>query len=69
MTRTMPAPTRTLVGLTEAAQFAGVCTRTIRNWIAENRIAGYRVGPRLIRVDLAELEASMLQPMNSRTAA
>ena len=68
MTRTMPAPTRTLVDLTVAAEFAGVCTRTIRNWIAENRIVGYRVGPRLIRVDIAELEAALLQPMGSAAA-
>jgi excisionase family DNA binding protein len=68
MTRTIPASTRKLVSQTEAAEFAGVCTRTIRNWIAAGVIVGYRTGPRLIRVDIAELEAALLQPMGGAAA-
>jgi excisionase family DNA binding protein len=69
MTRTTTAtPTRKLVNQTEAAEFAGVCTRTIRNWIAAGVITGYRTGPRLIRVDIAELEAALLQPMGGTAA-
>jgi excisionase family DNA binding protein len=51
-----------LDSLTNAADFAGVSTKTIRRWISDGRITGYRMGPRLIRVDLDEL-AAMLQPI------
>ena len=54
----------TLVSLDDAADYTGVCTRTIRRWIADpdQRLTGYRAGPRLIRVDLNELDA-MLSPV------
>jgi excisionase family DNA binding protein len=42
--------------LAEAADLHGVSQRTIRRWIAEGRITGYRVGPRVIRVSADELE-------------
>lgn len=48
---------RTYVSLAQAAEHVGVSERTIRRWIADGRLAGYRVGPRLLRVDRAELEA------------
>lgn len=51
-----------LDSLNNAADFAGVSTKTIRRWISDGRITGYRMGPRLIRVDLDEL-AAMLQPI------
>jgi excisionase family DNA binding protein len=59
---------RKLVSQTEATEFAGVCTRTIRNWIAAGVITGYRTGPRLIRVDIAELEAALLKPVGGAAA-
>lgn len=40
-----------------AAEDADVSTRTLRRWIAEGRLTGYRVGPRLVKIDLAELDA------------
>ena len=54
-----------LDSLNNAADFAGVSTKTIRRWISDVRITGYRMGPRLIRVDLDEL-AAMLQPIGGR---
>lgn len=48
--------TRTLVPIDVAAEHLGVCTRTIRNYIAEGRLTGFRVG-RLIRLDAAEVDA------------
>ena len=48
--------TRTLVPIDAAAEHLGVCTKTIRNYIAEGRLTGYRVG-RLIRLDAAEVDA------------
>jgi excisionase family DNA binding protein len=51
-------PKRRLVSIPVAAEAADVCTKTIRRWIAEGRITGYRVGARLIKVDLDELEST-----------
>jgi excisionase family DNA binding protein len=50
------------VSLTEAAAYADVVTRTLRRYISHGRLAGYRVGPRLIKVDLNEVDA-MAQPI------
>lgn len=56
----IPSPTTpSYVSLADAAELAGVCTKTVRRWISSGNIAGYRVGPRLIRVDLAEVERMM----------
>jgi excisionase family DNA binding protein len=44
------------VSLAAAAAYADVSVRTVRRYIAGGRLTGYRVGPRLIRVDLKELE-------------
>jgi excisionase family DNA binding protein len=55
-------PSRRLESLANAADYAGVTTRTMRRYIASGRLIGYRVGPRLIRIDLDELEA-MLRPI------
>lgn len=52
-----PHERRAYDSLSSAAQRAGVSERTIRRWIAHGRLAGYRVGPRLLRVDRAELDA------------
>lgn len=39
-----------------AADYADVTTRTVRRWIANGLLPGYRVGPRLIKVDLDDLD-------------
>lgn len=48
--------------LIAAAEYADVCERTIRRRIAAGELTGYRVGPRLIRVDLNELD-SLMRPI------
>ena len=48
---------RRLVSLAVAATYADVSTRTLRRYISHGRLTGYRVGPRLIKVDLNELDA------------
>ncbi|MDV6275065.1 helix-turn-helix domain-containing protein [Rhodococcus erythropolis] len=48
--------------IAEAAETLGVSTRTVRRYIAAGRFRAYRVGPRLIRVDLSELDYAM-RPM------
>lgn len=53
---------RRLESIERAADYIGVSTKTIRRYIAAGRVTGYRTGPRLIRVDLNELDA-MLRPI------
>lgn len=43
----------------EAAEYLGVSTRTVRQMIADGRLRGYRNGPRMIRLDLNEIDAAM----------
>lgn len=52
----------TLSSLEVAAKMCDVHPRTIRRWISQGRIRAYRVGPRLIKVDLAELNR-VVQPV------
>ncbi|RZL77428.1 MAG: DNA-binding protein [Rhodococcus sp. (in: high G+C Gram-positive bacteria)] len=54
---------RRLCSIPQAAEEYGVCSKTIRRYISAGRIVGYRMGPRLIRVDLDELDAILLRPM------
>ncbi|WP_280828961.1 helix-turn-helix domain-containing protein [Mycobacterium sp. OTB74] len=49
----------------QAAEELEASTRTIRRYIATGRLAAMRVGPRLIRVDLASLE-KMTTPVGAR---
>lgn len=46
-----------LIGLTEAADRCGVCYRTIRRYVADGRLKAVRVGPRLLKVDAADVDA------------
>ena len=52
----MPAPSRTLISLTDAADRLGVHVRTLRRYISQGRITGHRVGPRLVKLDAAEVD-------------
>lgn len=44
--------------LSEAAEYIHVSPTTMRRMIASGEITGFRVGPRLIRVDLNQLDAA-----------
>lgn len=48
-----------LIGLPEAAERCGVHYRTIRRWIASGQLRAVRVGPRLLKIDAAQLDAIM----------
>ncbi|CAA0129305.1 Uncharacterised protein [Mycolicibacterium vanbaalenii] len=48
----------------QAAQYAVVHPNTIDNWVAAGLIRAYKLGPRLVRYDLAEIDA-----MSTTTAA
>lgn len=50
---------RKYITLREAADYLGVTERCIRQMIADGRLTGYRAGPRLVRVDLNEIDAAM----------
>lgn len=45
------------VTVAEAARYKGVHDRTIRRWIWEGRLPAERVGPRLLRIKVADLDA------------
>ncbi len=60
-------PSRRLASLADAAEYASISTKTIRRRIACGDLTAYRLGPRLIRVDLTELDA-MLRPIPTASA-
>jgi excisionase family DNA binding protein len=39
--------------------YGDISARTVRRWIAEGRIRGWRLGPRLVKVDLDDIDAMM----------
>ena len=57
-------PKRRLCSIPDAAQYAAVSTKTLRRRISDGSLTGYRMGPRLIRVDLNEVDA-LLRPIPS----
>ena len=57
-----------VIGVAEAAEAADVSPRTIRRYIASGRLTAYRVGPRLIKIDVAEVEA-LKRPINGNGSA
>lgn len=50
-------PRRELVTIAEAAKLGAVDPRTIRRRIADGTLTAFRLGPRLIRIDAAELDS------------
>lgn len=54
-------PPTHFVTVPDGAARHGVHPQTIRRWIAEGRLTAYRLGPRLIRLDVRELD-SLLRP-------
>jgi excisionase family DNA binding protein len=49
-----------MVSIAAAADHYGVSRQTLRRWISRRKITAYRVEPRLIRVDLEEIEAKVI---------
>jgi excisionase family DNA binding protein len=56
---TTTPPARCYSSLEDAAARLGCSPRHVRRMIAAGEIAGYRLGKRLLRVDLAEIDATM----------
>lgn len=48
------------VSPTEAAEYLGVHVRTIRNMSGDGRLKPYRLGGRVVRFKLSELDAAMV---------
>ncbi|MET8428354.1 helix-turn-helix domain-containing protein [Nocardia sp. NPDC059091] len=57
-----------LVTIQEAAKTVSVTERTVRNWISNGLLTGYRFGPKIIRVDREELLA-LATPVNGQGVA
>ncbi|MGH2354891.1 MAG: helix-turn-helix domain-containing protein [Chloroflexota bacterium] len=46
--RTAPPPQNDLLTTTEAGNVFGVTGQTIKNWVRDERLAGYRIGGRIM---------------------
>jgi excisionase family DNA binding protein len=49
-------PPRRFTSVDGAADYADVSTRTIRRWIASGYLPAHRLGPRLVKIDLTDLD-------------
>lgn len=49
---------RRWASLDDASAYVGVSTKTIRRRIADGLIPGHKIGPRLLRVDLDDVDAA-----------
>lgn len=54
-----PPPARRWASKEQAADYIGVCDKTLRRYIAQGIIPAHRLGKRLIRLDLNEVDAAM----------
>lgn len=51
----------------EASDYTGLTGRTLRKYVSQGRLRAYRIGPRQIRYDVADLDA-LLEPIPADTA-
>ncbi|OBI53598.1 excisionase family DNA-binding protein [Mycobacterium sp. E787] len=56
---TQDSPARRWASITDTAEYLGITRRTVRLMVAQGRIRAYRNGPRLVRIDLNEVDAAM----------
>jgi excisionase family DNA binding protein len=50
---------RDYVTFAEAAAYMGVCVRTARGMVYDKRLTAYRMGPRVVRLRLSDIDAAM----------
>lgn len=62
MPRSTALPIRHFVSIEQAAEYTGLSSKTIRRRISDGTITGYRAGPKVVRVDLNEVDG-MLTPI------
>lgn len=58
----------TTLTIPEAAVRLRVSAKTIRRRIADGSLTGYRVGPHLVRLDAAEVDALLRPIPNAKSA-
>ena len=51
-----PRPEPRWATMNEAVEYSRIPRRTLLRWIKEGRLPAYRIGPRLIQVDLNDLD-------------
>ncbi|MFD3431336.1 helix-turn-helix domain-containing protein [Nocardia fluminea] len=61
MPQTHEAPT--FVGISRAAEILGISSRTMRRWIDEGKVQGYRLADHGIRVNQADV-MKLIVPMS-----
>ena len=54
---------RRLATLPDAGKYTGVTERTMRRWVADGVIQGYRLGRKTVRVDLNEVDDKLCKPI------
>lgn len=52
-------PPKRWLTLDEAADYVGANEKTVRRYVAQGRLTGYRMGTRALRFDVADLDALM----------
>lgn len=60
MPASSPRPNRER--LATAAARTGISHRTLRNWVKKGTLPAYRVGPKIIEVDPADVDALINRP-------
>jgi excisionase family DNA binding protein len=58
---------RAFVGIPEAATYLGVAEKTIRRLIRDDKLAAYRLGNRVIKIRIEDLE-TVLSPIGGASA-
>lgn len=58
---------RNLLTLDQAGERLGLRGRTVRRYVDRGLLTGYRIGPRTLRVDAAEVDA-LAHPIAVRTS-
>jgi excisionase family DNA binding protein len=48
-----------LVSIAEAATYLDVNERTIRNMLTDGRLKAYKLGPRIVRIRLSDIDAAL----------
>ena len=67
MTTTSRHSRRHCESVGDAAARVGVTTKTVRRWIASGQLAGYRIGPRLLRIDPDDVDRMLTLIPSART--
>jgi len=55
-----------LVSMSEAAEHLGICERTMRRYVAEGRVRAFKLGPKIVRFDVNDLDDLLTPIPNGR---